>query len=176
MTVRAGTFLRLSCAALFLSVGVGSMAASTELPPPSEAPLLTVDGEIAVTSDGTRAVFDLPMLRSLPQQKFSTSTVWTEGVHEFAGVPLRALLDSLGVAEDASVSATAINDYAVEIPAEAIEDDAPIIAYEIDGAAFSRREKGPLWIVFPFDLSERYRTEVKYGQSIWQLDRLTVHP
>lgn len=116
------------------------------------------------------------MLRSLPARSFQTSTVWTEGVHEFEGVPLRTLLERLGAAKDASVSAVAVNDYAVEIPASAIEDDAPIIAYHIDGATFSRREKGPLWVIFPYDEDARYRSEVTYGQSIWQLDRLTVHP
>jgi hypothetical protein len=31
-------------------------------------------------------------------------------------------------------------------------------------------------VIFPYDEDARYRSEVTYGQSIWQLDRLTVHP
>ncbi|MEL5876626.1 molybdopterin-dependent oxidoreductase [Cereibacter sphaeroides] len=175
MTLALGRFLALVLAVS--AAGAPALATQTDvLPAPVEAPLLTVRGAIGVTNAEGKAEFDLPMLQSLPTRSYQTSTVWTEGVHEFEGVPLRALLERLGVAEDASVSAVAINDYAVEIPASAIEADAPIIAYHIDGATFSRREKGPLWVIFPYDADARYRSEVTYGQSIWQLDRLTVHP
>ncbi|MBO4168529.1 molybdopterin-dependent oxidoreductase [Cereibacter azotoformans] len=176
MTVRAGRFLALCCAAAICAAASSVAASPADLPAPAGTPLLTVDGAIARSNDAGRAVFDLDMLQELPARSFRTSTVWTEGVREFTGVPLKALLERLGVDGPVSVSATAINDYAVEIPADAIGDQAPIIAYHIDGATFSRREKGPLWVVFPYDAEERYRTEVTYGQSIWQLDRLTVRP
>jgi len=36
------------------------------------------------------------------------------------------------------------------------------------------REKGPLWIVFPYDESSEFRTDYVYSQSVWQLSRLDV--
>ena len=55
-----------------------------------------------------------------------------------------------------------------------LEDDVPIIAYEMNGKPMSRREKGPLWIVYPYDSAAKYRTELAHARSVWQLDRLDV--
>jgi len=38
------------------------------------------------------------------------------------------------------------------------------------------REKGPLWIIYPFDATNAYRTESHYARSIWQLERIDVRP
>jgi hypothetical protein len=57
---------------------------------------------------------------------------------------------------------------------EEIEKTVPIVASKIDGAPFSLREKGPLWVVFPYDQDPRYRTEAIYALSIWQLTEVHV--
>ena len=44
----------------------------------------------------------------------------------------------------------------------------------MDGAEMSSRQKGPLWILFPFDDRPEYRTEQAYSWSIWQLARIIV--
>jgi hypothetical protein len=36
----------------------------------------------------------------------------------------------------------------------------------------SLRDKGPLWIIYPYDSKSDFRTEVVYSRSIWQRDRL----
>jgi len=38
----------------------------------------------------------------------------------------------------------------------------------------SVREKGPLWVIYPYDSDAKFRTEVIYSRSIWQLDRLAI--
>jgi hypothetical protein len=73
------------------------------------------------------------------------------------------------------VRAGALNDYAVEIPVDALNDKAPIIADQMDGAAFGARDKGPLWIVYPYDSDKEYQSETAYGRSVWQLTRLVAH-
>jgi hypothetical protein len=44
----------------------------------------------------------------------------------------------------------------------------------MNGAEMSIRDKGPLWIVYPYDASDDFRSEVVYSRSIWQLDRIEV--
>jgi hypothetical protein len=117
--------------------------------------------------------FDMQALEAMPQIKFETSTVWTEGVQEFSGPSLKAVLAMHGLT-GTTIYARALNDYIIEIPFDELEDEAPIIATRIDGDHFSRREKGPLWIIYPFDTSERFQTESTYGRSIWQLNELRV--
>ncbi|NEX45242.1 oxidoreductase [Rhodobacter sp. ETT8] len=130
--------------------------------------LLTIEKPDAATVSLTRED-----LAAMDRVSFATSTLWTEGVREFSGVPLKTILASAGITEGV-VRAIAINDYLVEIPVDLLEDDAPIVADQIDGKSFSRREKGPLWIIYPFDKSASYQTEESYGRSVWQLVRLTV--
>ena len=45
-----------------------------------------------------------------------------------------------------------------------------------NGGRMSVRDKGPLWIVYPFDSSEEYQAELIYSRSIWQLVRIEVLP
>ncbi|GAA0285192.1 oxidoreductase [Rhodovulum strictum] len=143
------------------------------LPSPSGPVVLTVTGEIAVANDGAAAVFDMDMLRALPATTIRTTTIWTTGKLDLTGVPLDALLARLGV-EGGRLTATAINDYAVEIPVSDAVPGGPIIAYLENGAEMPRRKRGPLWIVYPYDDSPAYRTDVIYSRSIWQLDRIDV--
>jgi len=39
----------------------------------------------------------------------------------------------------------------------------------MDGEPIGRREKGPYWLVFPYDSEAKYQSEDVYSQSIWQL-------
>ena len=147
--------------------------AAEPLPTPTSPPLLTVSGDILVTNVGDTAQFDLEMLLLMRQVEFTTTTIWTDGTKTFTGFPLAVLLERLGVTSG-SLNATAINDYSVSIPVTAIDENAPIIAYSMDGKFMSRRDKGPLWIIYPYDSNTRYRTETVYSRSIWQLDRIEV--
>jgi hypothetical protein len=103
--------------------------------------------------------------------EFTTTTIWTDGPQSFSGVPLAALLAHLGI-EDGTLRAIAANDYAVEIPVSSITDAAPILAFTQNGAPMSRRDRGPIWLVYPYDSDPVFRTEVIYSRSIWQLDRI----
>ncbi|KZY48265.1 oxidoreductase [Roseovarius sp. HI0049] len=156
---------------------VAGLWAGPALAEPLDAPqgdvVLTVSGAITETNSGETAAFDMDMLKAMPATTFETTTVWTEGKSTFAGVVLAEILDRLG-ATGGTVVASAINDYSIEIPVESITPSAPVVAYELDGASMSRRQKGPLWIVYPYDSDAAFRTEVIYARSIWQLDRLEI--
>lgn len=152
---------------VFSAVVFGCLFASTGF---ADTPVLTVRAD--KIAQGV-AEFDLSALDALPQQSFRTSTVWTEAEQEFSGPSLKAVLESLGVS-GATIHARALNDYVIEIPFDSLEDGAPIITTRIDGEEFSRREKGPLWIMYPFDSDDRFQTESTYGRSIWQLSELSV--
>ncbi|PSL17701.1 molybdopterin-dependent oxidoreductase [Shimia abyssi] len=140
---------------------------------PTGRVILTVSGKIGATNSGDTAQFDLEMLRALPSESFSTTTLWTEGVREFTGVPLAVLLDNLGIS-GSTVDAWAINDYLAEFSVSELDEKAPIIAYEMDGEPMTRRNRGPLWIVYPYDSSAKYQNELTYTRSVWQLDRIEI--
>lgn len=135
--------------------------------------LLTVSGAITRSNSGDAAAFDLTLLEALPQITLVTETIWTTGAQTFDGVRLKDVLDAAGV-DAGTIKAFAINDYAVEIPFEDVLDGSAVIAYRRNGAPMSVREKGPLWVIYPFDEDARFRSEVYYSRSIWQLDRISV--
>lgn len=157
-------------AALLVLVAASAQA---DLPRPQGTIVLTVTGNITETNAEGAAQFDLDMLRALPAEQITTTTIWTAGPQQFTGVSLEALLRHLG-ASGQTLRATAINDYQVQIPTQDAQPDGPIIAYDLNGAPMSVRDKGPLWVVYPYDSASRYRTEVIYSRSIWQLDRIEI--
>lgn len=112
-------------------------------------------------------------LSALRQTEFETSTNWTMGVLRFSGPTLKDLLSAIG-REPSDLKIFAINDYNVTFPAEDIQAGAPILANRIGGEPFSVREKGPLWIVFPFDKDDTYRTELIFSLSVWQVNRIAI--
>jgi len=154
-------------------VALAASASAQEIPAPTDAPILTVSGAISTANVGDTLQFDLAALEALDAVTIETSTIWTEGTHTFKGVALKELIDLLGVTKG-TILATAINDYTVEIPVTDAVAGGAIVAYAMDGEAMAVREKGPLWVVYPYDSNADYRSELIYSRSIWQLDRLEV--
>ena len=144
-----------------------------DLAAPEGDVILTVSGEIETTNGDGTASFDRAMLEAMDPVTIETTTIWTEGPQTFTGVPLATLMEQVGATGD-SLSATAINDYAVEIPSGDWVEGGPIVAYLNNDEPMSVREKGPLWVVYPYDSDPAYQTEVTYSRSIWQLDRIIV--
>ena len=126
-------------------------------------------------ADRTVISLDLAALDAMPQETFVTGTIWTDGDARFSGVPLAALLDRIGIDSEAEiVELVALNDYRIQIPIDEIDPDAPIVATRVDGETMPVREKGPFWVVYPYDADARYRTEDTFARSIWQLARVNV--
>ena len=153
-----------------IAVGLAVPATAQDLTVPSGEVILTVSGKIGAPNAGDRLILDRDMLMALPATTIETSTIWTEGVHRFTGVSLADLTQALSVKEG-TLRATAINDYTVEIPMTDAVEGGPIIAYLMDGDAMSVREKGPLWVIYPYDSNSAYRSEVRYARSIWPIQR-----
>jgi len=135
--------------------------------------ILSVSGSIGRTNADGTAQLDRAMLEALPRTEFATSTVWTEGVSTYSGVLLRDLLDMLG-ADGTRIVASAIDGYQVVIPIAELKEDGPILAFLRDGQPMPVRERGPLWLIYPFDDNPAFRNETTYARSIWQLTLIDV--
>jgi len=89
------------------------------------------------------------------------------------GVLLRDVLADVAGRSDA-IRAVALNDYAVEIPMRDAFDHDVIVAYQKDGETLTVRDRGPLWVIYPWADDAALRTEEYYARSIWQLNKLEV--
>jgi len=132
-------------------------------------PILSVTGRIA----GQARHFDLPALEALGRTDLSTRTSWTgTAMQHFAGVPLSRLLAEVG-ANGSLLRAAALNDYAVDVPVEDAARGA-FLATRQDGEPLRVRDRGPVWLIYPW--SERPELDVATfrERSIWQLRRIDV--
>jgi hypothetical protein len=148
-------------------------ARAQALPNPAGKVILTVTGKISKTNAPGRAEFDRAMLGGAGIFTMYTSTPWTEGVVKFEGVLARDLLAAVGAIGE-TVSAIAINDYAVEIPVSDLMEHPVIIAYSMNGKPMSVRDKGPLWIIYPLNSHPELDTQTYHSRMIWQLRELTL--
>ncbi|WP_297773271.1 oxidoreductase [uncultured Roseovarius sp.] len=153
---------------LIASVAAGLIGSQPVLAQSSDT-ILTVND----TARGTSTHFSDADLLALTQQNFATETIWTDAVRTFSGPSLQAVLDAAG-ANPAPLRIFAINDYSVEFPVEKIAQDTPILANRIDGERFSVRQKGPLWVIFPFDQNTEFQSEEVFALSVWQVERIDV--
>lgn len=148
-------------------------SAAEPLSLPAGEVVLTVGGQITHKNSAEAALFDLQMLRDLGAVQIETTTIWTVGPQVFEGVPLTRLIEVLG-AEGSVIAASALNEYTVEIPLSDAIPGGPILAYAQNGEALSVREKGPLWVIYPYDTRADYQSETIYARSIWQVKRMEI--
>jgi len=155
------------------SFAFSQRTAATSLPQPSERPVLTVSGKIVNTSKGDTAQFDRPLLEALGMSSFETTTPWYPGPVRFDGVRMDRLLEAVGASGD-RVLAYALNDYTTELPVSDFATYGVLLALKRNGEYMPVRDKGPFFIVYPFDSRPELKHQRFYSRSAWQVARLDV--
>jgi hypothetical protein len=157
----------LGAAALLVS------GASHALDAPKGKVILSITGNIQFKNADDRADFDMDMLAALPQQNFTTSTPWFKESKKFTGPLLRDVLAAAG-AKGSTLKAVALNDFKVEIPVSDTRQFPMLLARLMDDKPMPTREKGPLFIIYPFDTIPEIQSARYYSRSAWQLRTLEV--
>ncbi|MDO4724744.1 MAG: molybdopterin-dependent oxidoreductase [Comamonadaceae bacterium] len=117
-------------------------------------------------------------LLALPQTEVRTSTPWTDGTRSFRGPLLRDVLKLAGRERDVqntSLLAKSLNDYHVHIPASDAWKWDVIIALRMNGHPLSRRDKGPLWIIYPRDSHAELKRPHYDHRWPWQLHFIELY-
>lgn len=147
--------------------------ALAQTPAASEKPILTVSGKITATNPEGSVTFTREGLEALGTVAFETQTPWYKTPVKFEGVPLDKLMKAVG-ANGERVVAVALNDYSSEIPIEDFAKYQTILALKRDGEYMPVRDKGPLFIVYPYDSSPDLKSQKFYSRSVWQVAKLVV--
>ena len=158
---------------IWLGRAVGTVAIMMGL---ALAPSAPASADTVLTVQGAERAVDLTRddFAALPAQDVTTDTPWTEGTPVWSGPLLRDVYALAGIGEDDMVTVTALNDYAVTMPAaDAFRID-NILAASRDGAALSVRDKGPFFIIYPFAADDGLRNEEIYSRSVWQVRRIEL--
>lgn len=161
-----GSFLLASMVPL--AAGAANSTAS-----PGGKPVLTVSGRISAPNGATSVSFDMSALESLGLEGFETSTPWYNGSVRFEGVRMNQLMRTVGASGE-TVTAVALNDYTTELPISDFEKYDVILATKRDGSYMPIRDKGPLFIVYPYDSAPELKAQRYYSRSAWQVTKLII--
>jgi hypothetical protein len=132
-----------------------------------------VTGSIGNANDGEVAEFDMAMLDKLAARKANMETPWTQGDTTFEGPLLKAVLEAAG-AKGKLLKVKAINDYSAEVPASDASDYDTMLATRMNGKEMSVRDKGPLFLIYPFDTNKELYNEKYFSRSVWQITEIEV--
>jgi hypothetical protein len=158
---------------LILAAFVASPGRADSLALPTGKTILKISGKISVANQDGVALFDREMLEKLGTVSFETKTPWYASPVKFEGVPLAKLMAAVG-ASGQRITAVALNDYAVDLPMEDTQKYNVILALKRDGAYMPVSDKGPLFIVYPFDSDPELKSQKFYSRSAWQVARIEV--
>ena len=132
--------------------------------------VLSIDGKVR---QGQPVQLTLDELDQLPQTIIRTATPWHDHVVEFQGVTLSSLMDLVG-AEGETAFVLALNEYSAEVPLADFATFEPILATRQDGQVMSVADKGPLFIVYPYDEHPELQAEKFYLRSVWSVSSITI--
>jgi hypothetical protein len=150
-------------------------AADTQTPPTAEGkPILTISGKIAPPAGGTIVQLDRASFEALGMVTIETKTPWYPGPVKFEGVPLEKLMTIAG-ATGKIVTAVALNDYSSDIPIDDFSKYHPILAIKRNGEYMPVSDKGPLFVIYPFDSDSELQSKRFYSRAVWQVTKLVVN-
>lgn len=161
-------------AAILIGCATLSGSPAFALESPKSQVVLVVKGEIGLTNKGKTAEFDLQMLENLGINSFDVQMPWVNGVNRFSGPPLKNLLAAVG-ARGKNLRLRALNDFEVTIPSSDA-DFGTILAIKMNDKLLSVRDKGPLFLVYPFHTNPALYNERYFSRSIWQIKELEIIP
>jgi hypothetical protein len=132
--------------------------------------ILTVDGDLP----GGARDFTLAEFEALGIVPLRTTTPWSRGPQQFSGVPLATVLQAVGRADATALRAEALNRYSVGLSAADAFAHGALLATRLAGEPMRVRDRGPIWLVYPWSEHPELDRPELHERSIWQLRRLTL--
>lgn len=155
---------------LAAGAGIAILFCAPSLAAGEGAVVLTIDGK---TAGGKSFELTMADLEQMTTAVLRTSTPWHDHVVEFEGVRLSDLMAMVG-AEGENAFVVALNDYTADIPVSDFESFDPILALREDGELMPVGDKGPAFIVYPYDENKDLQSEKYYLRSVWSVSSITI--
>jgi len=139
--------------------------------PPASADdtILSVTGKVT----GGEINLTLEQIEAMGSASIVTTTPWHDGLTTFEGVSMASFLDAVG-AHGTTAYVHALNDFSIDIPLSDLTRFDAIMAVRTDGEYMEIVDKGPLFIVFPYDDVSEVRNELFYARSVWQIHSIEI--
>ncbi len=133
------------------------------------------DTILAVTGKVTGGEINLTLaeIEAMGTARIVTTTPWHDGRTTFEGVPMARFLEAVG-AHGTTAYVQALNDFSIDIPLSDLTRFDAIMAFKTDGNYMEIADKGPLFLVFPYDDVEEVRNAQFYARSVWQIHTIEI--
>ena len=120
--------------------------------------------------------FTLSELQALTQSQITTAHPWSAQAQHYSGIDLTALLEKLFAKQQIkSLNLEGLNGFSVAFEWSKINTFAPVVAWQENGQLMSRRNKGPLWLILPFDQVPEVKQADFLHYMVWQLRTIRVY-
>lgn len=150
------------------------------------APVLAQADPVSVTLDPIRhstaaltvagpageVTYNPSELEALGAARLTTVTPWRETEATFDGVLLTDVLAANGLSEVDAIRVVAENDYAVVITSDVWKRWPILVATRVDGAAHSRRNRGPIQFVQSMSEHVQAGSEEHIQNWVWMAARI----
>ncbi|MGO5000630.1 molybdopterin-binding protein [Oceanisphaera sp. W20_SRM_FM3] len=143
----------------------------------SDPVILSVYGAIELDEgEYQRLDFTLSELQALPQAQIITAHPWSAQAQHYKGVDLTALLKLLFANRQInSLNLEGLNGFSMALEWSKISDFSPILAWQENEKLMSRRNKGPLWLMLPYDQAPKMQQANFLHYMVWQLRTIRVY-
>lgn len=128
---------------------------------------------VTISSSSGSVTLDRDALEEMGLVSVKTTTPWNEGVVDFEGVPLAALLEKANASGE-TATVIALNDYSVDIPTSDLAEFGPILAVKRNGEYMPVDDQGPFFVIYPFDSNPVLQGQPYYGRAVWQVKEIEV--
>jgi hypothetical protein len=145
--------LALACALVVAGAGLGAAA----------QPVLTV------SRGDTVVALTVADLEAMPQHTLVTSNEFTDGEVTYVGPLARDVLARIDLDGVRYLRLKALNDYYIDVPTKDFKRYDVIFALEANGQRLSRRDKGPLWLMYPISDHPELADPLYNARLIWQV-------
>jgi hypothetical protein len=120
---------------------------------------------------GPSVELDDAALAKLPQQKMRIPTPWFSTEQTFEGPLLRDVLKLANI-KNGNIKLVALNDYEISIPVVDAFQYEVIVARKRNDKLMTIRDKGPLFIMYPFQNHAELRITEYFRRCSWQLRKI----
>jgi len=127
---------------------------------------------VVIRGDDAPVALSVEDLSRMPQVTIVTGNEFIDGETAYRGPLMRDVMAALDLEQAETLRFTAANDYFIDIPASDFRDYDVILAMEADGVRLTRRDKGPLWLMYPISDNPELRDPVFVHRLIWQVVRI----
>lgn len=156
---------------ILLSFVLGTLFAFLPIPVQAEVSIV-VSGQTELSAKGPVSLSIDEFEDLAPRTIIKTTSPW-HPLSTFSGISGKDFLNIVG-AYGHELALTALNDYQVKIPLSDLTDRGVLFVTRLNGKRLSLRQKGPLFLIYPFDQNPQLKSEKYYGRSIWQVKEISV--